>query len=181
MAFISQIKRTLPPPNTREILFPSQQYAESCPLRQPHLSHGVLAMAPPGSQEPTMHVSFFFFFFWPRGILVPWPGIEPVPPAVEAQSPNHWTAREFPHAHLFPTLPSRRWPNIGHGGGIYTMEIGKCCVSGLPLHPECHLLNIYQIITVSMYWHHHLKLNSHPQNHLPTSIFLKDGFLPQKS
>ena len=29
-------------------------------------------------------------------ILVPQPGIEPVPPAVEAQSPNHWAAREFP-------------------------------------------------------------------------------------
>ena len=29
-------------------------------------------------------------------ILVPWPGIEPVPHAMEAQSPNHWTAREFP-------------------------------------------------------------------------------------
>ena len=30
------------------------------------------------------------------GILVPSPGIEPVPPAVEAQSPNHWTAKEYP-------------------------------------------------------------------------------------
>ena len=30
------------------------------------------------------------------GILVPRPGIEPRPPAVEAQSPNHWTTREFP-------------------------------------------------------------------------------------
>ena len=30
------------------------------------------------------------------GILVPWPGIEPLTPAVNAQSPNHWTAREFP-------------------------------------------------------------------------------------
>ena len=29
-------------------------------------------------------------------ILVPWPGIEPVPPAVEAQGPNEWTPREFP-------------------------------------------------------------------------------------
>ena len=28
-------------------------------------------------------------------ILVPWPGIEPVPPAVEVWSPNHWTTREF--------------------------------------------------------------------------------------
>ena len=42
----------------------------------------------------------FYFIFWLRrtacGILVPRPGIEPVPPAVEAQGPNHWTAREFP-------------------------------------------------------------------------------------
>ena len=29
-------------------------------------------------------------------ILVPQPGIEPIPLAVEAQSPNHWTAREVP-------------------------------------------------------------------------------------
>ena len=38
------------------------------------------------------------FFFWPCPvscrISVPWPGIEPMPPAVEAQSLNHWTARE---------------------------------------------------------------------------------------
>ena len=40
------------------------------------------------------------FFFWPHcmacGILVPQPGIKPVPPAVEVQSPNHWTTREVP-------------------------------------------------------------------------------------
>ena len=28
-------------------------------------------------------------------ILVPQPGIEPVPPAIGVQSPNHWTHREF--------------------------------------------------------------------------------------
>ena len=28
-----------------------------------------------------------------RGILVPQPGIEPVPPAGEARSPDHWPAR----------------------------------------------------------------------------------------
>ena len=28
------------------------------------------------------------------GILVPWPGIEPEPPAIEAQSPNHWITSE---------------------------------------------------------------------------------------
>ena len=40
------------------------------------------------------------FIFWPhtaaRWILVSKPGIEPMPLAVEAQSSNHWIAREFP-------------------------------------------------------------------------------------
>ena len=44
---------------------------------------------------------FFFSTFWPHReawrILVPQPGIEPVPPAVEAQCLNHWTTREVPH------------------------------------------------------------------------------------
>ena len=35
------------------------------------------------------------------GILVPHPGIEPVPPALEAQSPNRWTAGEFPGNSFF--------------------------------------------------------------------------------
>ena len=38
------------------------------------------------------------------GILVPRPEIEPVPPAVEARIPNHWTAREFPYILLFAIL-----------------------------------------------------------------------------
>ena len=33
---------------------------------------------------------------WKCGILVPRPGIEPAPLALEAQSLNHWTAREVP-------------------------------------------------------------------------------------
>ena len=46
-------------------------------------------------------VSFLIFlgfgFFWPcHGILVPWPGIKPRPPAVEPRNPNHWITREFP-------------------------------------------------------------------------------------
>ena len=31
------------------------------------------------------------------GILVPWSGIEPVPPAVEMQILNHWITREVPY------------------------------------------------------------------------------------
>ena len=51
----------------------------------------------------------FFFFFWPRhvarGILVPRPGMEHVPPALGARSFNHWTAREVPHQASCPTVP----------------------------------------------------------------------------
>ena len=35
------------------------------------------------------------------GILVTPPGIEPVPPAVEAPSANHWTTREVPPSHFW--------------------------------------------------------------------------------
>ena len=45
----------------------------------------------------------FFFLFWPChgtcGVLVPQPGIQLVPTAVKAQSPNHWTTREVPESH----------------------------------------------------------------------------------
>ena len=36
----------------------------------------------------------FFFFFFP--VLVPWPGTELVPPALEALSLSHRTTREVP-------------------------------------------------------------------------------------
>ena len=46
---------------------------------------------------------YFICYFWlpsaPGSILVSWPGIEPVPPAVEAlevQNLNHWTPRDLP-------------------------------------------------------------------------------------
>ena len=35
-------------------------------------------------------------FFWLCHATCPWLGTEPVPPAVEARSPNHWTARGVP-------------------------------------------------------------------------------------
>ena len=47
-----------------------------------------------------LFVCLFGFLFFPhhaaRGILVLRPGIEPTPPALEAQSLNHWAAREVP-------------------------------------------------------------------------------------
>ena len=44
---------------------------------------------------------FFFSGCAACGILVPRPGIEPVSPAVGAQSPNQWTTREFPVSNFF--------------------------------------------------------------------------------
>ena len=43
---------------------------------------------------------------WDLSSLTSRPGMElmpPVPPAVEAQSPNHWTTREFPTGRFFDT------------------------------------------------------------------------------
>ena len=42
---------------------------------------------------PDVKLLLFFFFFL-SGILFPWPGIEPEPPALEEQSLKHWSARE---------------------------------------------------------------------------------------
>ena len=57
-----------------------------------------------GWKHVFFYYSFYLFIFWPCytacGILVLQAGIEPVPPAVEAQSPNHWIAREFPRKHV---------------------------------------------------------------------------------
>ena len=39
----------------------------------------------------------FYYLFAACRILVPWPGIEPMPPTVEVLGPNYWTAGEFPN------------------------------------------------------------------------------------
>ena len=39
---------------------------------------------------------YIFFCHMACRILVPWPEIKPVPPAVEVQSCNHWTTRVVP-------------------------------------------------------------------------------------
>ena len=52
-----------------------------------------------------------FLLYWPRceayRILVPPPGIQPMSPAVEGLSLNHWIAREGPHVSCF------KWPRKG--------------------------------------------------------------------
>ena len=43
----------------------------------------------------------FWLYHAAGGILVPQPGIEPVPPALEAQNLNHWTTRDVPQNYDF--------------------------------------------------------------------------------
>ena len=65
----------------------------------PQISH-VLRILWEVSDRPC----FFFFFLAALSsmrILVPRPGIQPAPPAVEARSLNHWTAREVPFFFFF--------------------------------------------------------------------------------
>ena len=71
-------------------------------------------------------------FFWPRrearGILVPRPGIKLASPALEAQSLNHWTAREVPgQAFLIAHVGPTGWP------GSYS-QYKKLCIL---LFPSC--------------------------------------------
>ena len=74
-----------------------------------------------GKSKENCQLGFIFFllFFWPCcvacGILVPRLGIKPMFPAVEVQSPNHWTAREVPGSFLL-------W-NQGPMGGTVRMNI----------------------------------------------------------
>ena len=53
--------------------------------------------------SPTL-ITHMNIFFWPHhvacGILVPRPGIWPMPPALEVWSLNHWTTREVPVTHM---------------------------------------------------------------------------------
>ena len=59
--------------------------------------------------------------FLPCEILVPQPGIKPMPPSLGAQSFNHWTTREVPFNSKIPD----RSANIG-----WEMETLACRVEG---------------------------------------------------
>ena len=71
-------------------------------LRLGHLRFQLPRTIPPRTfplrRERGFLFVFKFFMFWPRctayEILVPRPGIEPVPLAVEERHLNHWTTRE---------------------------------------------------------------------------------------
>ena len=79
---------------------------------------------------------FFFFFFLPQAvalrILAPQPGIEPMPPAVEVQSLNHWTTREVLWWFLLKiSFIKQRWEIIHYNGfqqsqELFTPDVSFC-------------------------------------------------------
>ena len=73
--------------------------------------------------EIRTHVLNFFFFFWPCSmacrILVPQRRIKPMPPALEMQSLNHWTAREVPRSCLFWRGSHQFLPWVSHSCTLF--------------------------------------------------------------
>ena len=69
---------------------------------------------------------YLFIYFWPRcaacRILVSQPGMEPVPSAVKARSPNHWTARYFPVL-LFLILTTTSQQQQGSSSSIFVAAV----------------------------------------------------------
>ena len=63
----------------------------------------------------------YLFVYWlcctACGVLVPWPGIEPVPHAVEAWSPDHWATSELPRLCMLKCII---WLFLAH---VYTHKI----------------------------------------------------------
>ena len=104
------------------------------------------------------HLGYWFFFsflnlfvfFWLScttcGILVPWSENEPASSAVNVQSPNHWTAREFPDYWLL--LPLRVDPegllcSCGQAPSPWGRHI-PACVQVLPKHHPISSINLLQ-------------------------------------
>ena len=72
-------------------------------------------------------VIVIFFFFWLCSmacqILVPWRGIKPVSPAVEAWSPNYWAARQLP----VPVLTSESLFKLSSVSFWYDLSLLRSC------------------------------------------------------
>ena len=66
--------------------------------------------------------------------------MEPVPPAVEAQSPNHWTAKEFPKiANIY--IDSRYALGVVHDFGMLWKQHG---FPSLPVEIKCKMALIFR-------------------------------------
>ena len=108
-----------------------------------------------------------WYLFRPcRGMwtLVAWPGIEPVSPAVEAQSPHHWATGEFP-VHMF--LRNFYWYIIN--SGVLVSDVQQ---SDWVLH-----LCLYVSIYIYIYTHKYIYVLLHILFHYPLLQAIEYSFL----
>ena len=73
--------------------------------------HSVYTHTPKNTHIHTHTIYMHLFIYWPYmvcGILVPEPGIQPAPPALEGQGLSHWTTKEVPSRHCFRMWGSHR-------------------------------------------------------------------------
>ena len=126
-----------------------------------------------------MILIIFFFLAMPTtcGILVPWPGIEPRAPAVEAPSPNHWTTRKFPSDNFV-----RQW--ISNYSQMYSVSWVFFLIFSF-LHLDPHKMHTFALgwlvetILFNLFSLCHLRCgegNSFTQTSLGFSLYL---FIPQ--
>ena len=73
------------------------------------------------------HLNSFFPFLVACEILVSQPGIEPMPPAVEVRSLNHWTTRE---------VPENSWSHL-------QISKGDSVMLAIDTHFRVHVLDIW--------------------------------------
>ena len=92
----------------------------------------------------SLPVRFFFFFFRLRhiayGIFVPWLGLKHMPPALEAQSLNHWSTRQVP---LSSEVPRCRVP-LATSASCYSDHVSLCCDEA-PINVGCWVARMNRV------------------------------------
>ena len=88
------------------------------------------------------------FFLWPHHVagrvLVPWPGVKTVSPALQVQNFNHWTAREvlpssyvsyLYKSHLENAFPPYQFSSVAQSCLTLCDPMG-CSTPGFPVHHQ---------------------------------------------
>ena len=92
------------------------------------------------------NLSLIYFGLLEYGVLVPWPGIKPGPLALEAGSPNLWTAREVSVKQYIKYFccccsvvsDSLRPQGLQHARLPYPSPSPRTCSNSCPWSPWCH-------------------------------------------
>ena len=100
--------------------------------------------------------AFFFFFFCGQDLrtLVPQPGIEPLPPVLEASSLNHWTTREVSPPLFFLISGISLWIILLYHQWLLVFSkvlfrVFHFCQKNLVIFSTCHSESKAQVVIVT--------------------------------